>query len=807
MIHLVQKIANELNLKEFQVNNTIKLMFEEDCTIPFVARYRKEMTGTLDEVQLRDIRDRYQYLQELETNKAKYLKVVEEHCKKKPELAGKFAELKAKFMACSTKQELEDLYLPFKPKRRTRAQIAREKGLEPLLRKILEDADKLSDLEVVAKDYVTPEDSTVEPSLKVNSAEEALVGAADIYAEEIAETADNRAIARDISFATGQLVSKKIDGIEEKQAADKKQKKVDPSKYENYFDYAEPINKAAAHRVMAVRRGESEKILKVSIDVDGEKVVSALQEKAVPSHASAAVKTWLSSVVQDAYKRLLSPAMETEIRLHLKQSAEQEAIKVFSDNLENLLLLPPLPNRTVLGVDPGLRTGSKFAVVDDTGKLLASETLYFDLGGKQGEKTARSKQAIAKMLKDHSVQCVAIGNGTGSREMNRAVTEVIKENDLKDVKRVVVNEAGASVYSTMDIAREEFPDLDPTIRSAVSIARRLQDPLAELVKIDPRSIGVGQYQHDVNVTRLKTSLEDVVESCVNRVGVNVNTASYKLLSYVSGIGPSLAKNIVKNRDTKGRYSDRKGLTDVTGFGPKAFQQAAGFLRVPEAANPLDNSGVHPESYEIVEQIVKDQNKDLSELIGNKAVVESIPLDKYVTNAVGMPTLVDITKELIKPGRDPRDEGTRLMYSDDITELEDLSLGMTLPGTVTNVTNFGAFIDIGVHQDGLVHISELSDQFVDDPSKVVSVGEVVQVRVIDLDLQRRRIGLSCKTAAPANQQRSSGKSQDYSSTSKRGPLKARSGGRGPSKGKGQSGRREPAKNYTMEDLMAKFNQRK
>ena len=806
MINLVHKIAGELSLKEFQVNNTIKLMFEEDCTIPFVARYRKEMTGTLDEVQLRDIRDRYQYLQELETNKTKYLKVVEEHCKKKPELAGKLAELKLKFAACTTKQELEDLYLPFKPKRRTRAQIAKEKGLEPLLRKILENADKLTDLGTVASEYVTAADSSIDPTLKVATAEEALVGSADIYAEEIAETAEFRSIARDISFATGQLIAKKIDGIEQKLSGDKKGKKVDPSKYENYFDYAESINTAASHRVMAVRRGESEKILKVSIGVDGDKIVAALQEKVVPSSATAAVKSWLSAVVSDCYKRLLSPAMETEIRLHLKQSAEQEAIKVFSDNLENLLLLPPLPDRTVLGVDPGLRTGSKFAVVDDTGKLLASETLYFDLGKQAGEKTASSKKVILKMLKDHNVTCVAIGNGTGSREMNKVVTEVIKENDLKEVKRVVVNEAGASVYSTMDIAREEFPDLDPTIRSAVSIARRLQDPLAELVKIDPRSIGVGQYQHDVNVTRLKTSLEDVVESCVNRVGVNVNTASYKLLSYVSGIGPSLAKTIVKTRDTKGRYSNRRGLTDVSGFGPKAFQQAAGFLRVPEAENPLDNSGVHPESYDIVEQIVKDQGKKLPELIGNKAVVEAIALDKYVTSAVGMPTLIDITKELIKPGRDPRDEGTRLMYSDDITELEDLTVGMTLPGTVTNVTNFGAFVDIGVHQDGLVHISELSDQFVEDPSKVVAVGEVVQVRVIDVDLQRRRIGLSRKMGAPAASRDS--QNNAYASTSKRGPLKARAGGRSQNnQGKSQSRRSEPAKNYTMDDLLAKFNQRK
>ena len=495
---------------------------------------------------------------------------------------------------------------------------------------------------------------------------------------------------------------------------------------------------------MAVRRGEAEKFLKVSITVDSEKILESVQKQIIGNpQTTPVVKDWLVAVTEDCYKRLLSPSIEAELRLQLKQSAELEAIRVFSENLENLLLLPPIPNKTVLGVDPGLRTGSKFAVVNDTGKMLDSATLHFELGDKEGAKTARSKVEILRLIKDHNVGCVAIGNGTGSREINRVITSVIKDNSLKDVKRLVVNEAGASVYSTMDIAREEFPDLDPTIRSAISIARRLQDPLAELVKIDPRSIGVGQYQHDVNVTKLKSSLEEVVESCVNRVGVNVNTASYKLLSYVSGIGPSLAKNIVSKRDKDGKFATRGSLTDVLGFGPKAFQQAAGFLRVPESESLLDNSSVHPESYDIVEQIVSDQKKTLSDIIGNRAVVEAIPLEKYVTANVGMPTLQDITSELIKPGRDPREDGARLMYSDDVTEIEDLTEGMILPGTVTNVTNFGAFVDIGVHQDGLVHISELSDKFVDDPSKVVSVGDVVEVRVIDVDTARRRIGLSRK----------------------------------------------------------------
>ncbi|SMF71350.1 Tex family protein [Pseudobacteriovorax antillogorgiicola] len=803
MINLVTKIASELELKEFQVNNSIKLLFEEECTIPFVARYRKEMTGTLDEVQLRDIRDRYTYLQELESNKQKYLKVVEEHCQKKPELKAQFPALKAKFEACTTKQELEDLYLPFKPKRRTRAMVAKEKGLEPLLEKILEACTQISDLNEVAKDFVTPADANIEPTLKVASEKEALTGAADIYAERISETAEIRAMVRNISQESGTLVSKKIEGAEK---VEKKGKKSDASKYENYFDYSESINTAASHRVMAVRRGEAEKFLKVNITVDTDRILESLKETVITNpQTTDVVRHWFESVIEDSHKRLLSPSIEAELRLQLKQSAEAEAIRVFSENLENLLLLPPIPNKTVLGVDPGLRTGSKFAVVDDTGKLLDSATLHFELGDKEGAKTQRSKAEILRLIKDNNVGCVAIGNGTGSREINRVITSVIKDNELKDVKRLVVNEAGASVYSTMDIAREEFPDLDPTIRSAISIARRLQDPLAELVKIDPRSIGVGQYQHDVNVTKLKSSLEEVVESCVNRVGVNVNTASYKLLSYVSGIGPSLAKNIVTTRDKQGKFSSRHILNDITGFGPKAFQQAAGFLRVPESTSPLDNSSVHPESYEIVEQIVNDQKKDLKEIIGNRALVEAIPLEKYVTATVGMPTLQDITAELIKPGRDPREDGARLMYSDDVTEIEDLTEGMILPGTVTNVTNFGAFVDIGVHQDGLVHISELSDKFVDDPSKVVSVGDVVEVRVIDVDTARRRIGLSRKLQG-GNKQQSSEPRGKLSTPSKRGPIRPRQGtGRNQ---KGKSNRRsEPQREYTMEDLMAKFNQRK
>jgi uncharacterized protein len=672
---------------------------------------------------------------------------------------------------------------------------------------------------------VTAADASLDPSLKVADEKAALAGAADIYAERIAETAELRSLVRQISQDSGTLVAKKIEAgdalaadeeVSPGLSKDKKSKKTDPSKYQNYFDYREPLSKAASHRVMAVRRGEAEKVLRVSIDVDAERIGHELRTAALQGRTlSSEVKDWLSQSIEDAYRRLLSPSIETELRLQLKQTAEAEAIRVFSENLENLLLLPPIPNHVVMGVDPGLRTGCKFAIVNETGKLLFSTTLMTDLGDRETNKTVQAKNEILRMINAYHVKYLAVGNGTGSREIMRLIASVLKDNDIKDVRRLVVNEAGASVYSTMDIAREEFPDLDPTIRSAVSIARRLQDPLAELVKIDPRSIGVGQYQHDVNVTKLKSSLEEVVESCVNRVGVNINTASYKLLSYVSGIGGTLAKSIVAKRDRDGKFRSRKDLTAVTGLGPKVFQQAAGFLRVPESDNLLDNSSVHPEAYETLEQIARDQNKSLGEIIGNKAIVEAIPLERYVSEKVGMPTLRDIAAELIKPGRDPREDGARLMYSDDVAEIEDLKVGMILPGTVTNVTNFGAFVDIGVHQDGLVHISELAEHFVDDPAKVVAVGEVIQIRVIEVDVQRRRIGLSRRLEGGKPQSQASSHppregAQARATPSQaagQSPIKARQDPSRGGKGAGQPSSQKPAQKFTMDDLLSKFNQRK
>ena len=808
MIDILKQLASELKLQAHQVSNTVKLLVEEECTIPFVARYRKEMTGSMDEVQIRDLRDRYNYLVELETNKEKYLKVVEEFCQKNAAYAGKFPELQKKFQACKTKQELEDLYLPFKPKRRTKAQIAREKGLEPLLEAILTQRATLTDLIALATTYITAPDANIDVSLKVPTAEAALQGAGDILAERVSEAAELRAMVRVTSADTGVLVAKKSESSDaaksEEDILDSKLagrgKKGEAHKYENYFDFRESIKTCPSHRVMAVRRGEAEKILRIAIEVDTAKIVEDLTKAVVGTTSiTPAARAWMAQVADDCYRRLLAPSIETEIRLELKNRAEADSIRVFTKNLENLLLLPPIPQKVVMGVDPGIRTGSKLSVISETGAVLFHTTVYPDFrqdGTIDSPKTRQTKDIIANTLRTHKVQYIAIGNGTGSREIDRIIRDVLKEGSFNDVKRLIVNESGASVYSADEIAREEFPDLDATIRSAISIARRLQDPLAELVNIDPRSIGVGQYQHDVNVTKLKLSLEDVVESCVNKVGVNINTASYKLLGYVSGIGASLAKAIVTHRDKNGQFTSRAEVNKVPGFGPKAFEQAAGFLRVPESKNPLDNSSVHPERYSIVEQIAKDLGSSVSDLVGKRTAVDAIPLEKYVNEAVGLPTLRDIAAELIKPGRDPREDGIRLTYSDDVSEIDDLRPGMVLQGTVTNVTNFGAFVDIGVHQDGLIHISELSDQFVTDPSSVVAVGDVLSVRILDADKIKKRISLSAKSQSRA------GAAGGSATTRPAQPAMAAATRGAPAK----AAPKVPEKSHNMTDLLSKFGRK-
>ncbi|MBP9706622.1 MAG: RNA-binding transcriptional accessory protein [Oligoflexales bacterium] len=851
-IDICRNIAQELKLKETQVHNVVTLLFNEDCTIPFVARYRKELTGSLDEVVLRDIRDKYQYRHELEEQKGKYWKVIIDRSAQDLELQKRLPELSQKFVNCESKQVLEDLYLPFKPKRRTRAQAAKEKGLGEFAELILSKcADKTATLEDLWKELQSS--SAQAELLSKSTFEEAKNGASDILAELWSEDAELRALIRSLSFASGILVAEKaevtIKAASPKTSSSKaagakataglatpqlnegasKAGKRGANHYENYYNYREPIGQALAHRIMAVRRGETEGELKLSVLVDNEKInqefLSWVQKQYRPNSL---FSSFFAEVCLDAYKRLLAPAIETEIRLDLRRRGEAEAIQVFSKNLKNLLMLPPLPDSVVLGVDPGIRTGSKLAAVSSTGKLLGFATIYpsFKSADNRAQTQAKGQdieasQKLLELVRKNNVQYIAIGNGTGSKEIDTFIRTVLEAAGIKDIKRAVVNESGASVYSTDDIAREEFPDLDPTIRSAVSIARRLQDPLAELVKIDPRSIGVGQYQHDVNVNHLSQSLKEVVESCVNNVGVNINTASFKLLSYVSGIGASLAKNIVKQREAKGAFKSRQQLLEIAGFGPKAFEQAAGFLRVAGAEHPLDNSSVHPERYLLVENIIKDLNKKVEEVLAKSEYVNTIAWEKYISDSVGMPTLMDIKNELLKPGRDPREDGARLFYSDDVNEMSDLKPGMKLKGTVTNVTNFGAFVDIGVHQDGLVHISELTDKFIKDPAEVVGVGDVLDVTVLDVDLQKKRISLSCKAQRVQQQQsstspqaktnhnhggNSSNKHNNLNTplqNSNRGEQERYSSAHKAQHTAQQKSVQKPVPSYSMEDLMAKF----
>lgn len=717
---IVTDISTELNLKTGPVENTLKLILD-DCTVPFIARYRKEATNGLDEIQIRDIRDRFEYLIALNERKETILKSIQEQGKMTP-------VLEARIKSCKVKAELEDLYLPFKPKKRTRGQIAKERGLEPLALEILKQDPALEDLVQLCVSYVGqhPEVTTLELAIQ---------GAKDYIAEQISERAEIRGELRQWIFDNAHFVSAVRDEHKEKK-----------TKYTNYYDFREPVNTIAAHRLMALRRGEKEEIIKVTIEYDADTAQAIVSDKVIESKATASVKALLADCVKDSFSRLLSTGIETELRLETKNRAEEEAISVFAKNLRSLLLLPPIPKKIVLGVDPGIRTGSKLVVVDETGKLLENTTIFPDLeAAATAPKNRNAMEKALELIKKHNVEYVSIGNGTAGRELDDFFHQIDQDNKSLGIKILVVNEAGASVYSASDVAREEFPDLDLTYRGAVSIARRLQDPLAELVKIEPKSIGVGQYQHDVNQSRLKKQLDEVVESCVNYVGVNLNTASPSLLSYVAGIGPTLAKNIVKHREQKGTFKDRNSLFEVMGFGPKAFEQAAGFLRIPDAPNPLDSTAVHPEAYRVVETIASDLNQSVANLIGQRDALNTLDLKRYVTDEIGVPTLQDIVKELLKPGRDPRADGTKHSYNREVRDLNALQEGMILQGTVTNVTNFGAFVDIGVHQDGLIHISELSNQFVKDASQAIAVGDQVKVKVIGVDKERKRISLSRRAA--------------------------------------------------------------
>jgi len=703
--HLL-KIANELDFGTNQIQAVVRLL-KEDATIPFIARYRKEATGSLDEVQITAIRDRLHQLEELDSRRAVILKSLEQN--------GHLTdELKQQVLTSESIAALEDIYLPYRPKRRTKATVAREKGLEPLAQTLF--AQEGTDPEQNAVEFIDKEKG-------VESIEDALSGARDIIAEWINEDSTARARLRQLFEEKGVFISHVATGMESSGA-----------KYKDYFAWQEQAAKAPSHRILAMRRGEREDVLNLTLAPPEEEAIGILDALFV--NGSEADSVQVRMAVRDSYKRLLSRSMETEARLATKERADAEAIRVFADNLRQLLLSPPLGSKRVMGIDPGLRTGCKVVCLDEQGKLLHHETVYPHTSA---QKVKEAEQAITELCSRYDIQAIAIGNGTAGRETE----SFIRDLHIEKCQVVMVNESGASIYSASEIAREEFPDLDLTVRGAVSIGRRLMDPLSELVKIEPKSIGVGQYQHDVDQTQLKQTLDDVVVSCVNSVGVDVNRASAPLLTYVSGLGPQLANNIIIYRNENGAFSSRNDFKKVPRLGPKAFEQAAGFLRITEGDNPLDQSAVHPESYPVVFVMAGDLGCSVSDLMENAELRSKIDITGYVTDAVGLPTLKDILDELAKPGRDPRDAFEEFSFEEGVSEIQDLRPGMKLPGIVTNVTAFGAFVDIGVHQDGLVHISELADRFVKKPADIVKPQQKVTVTVMDVDIDRKRISLSMK----------------------------------------------------------------
>jgi len=704
----IRKIAGELKLYTGQVTATVQLL-DEGATVPFIARYRKEVTGTMDEVQITAVRDRIGQLRELDKRREAILKSLEER--------GLLTEeLKAKIEAAETMAALEDIYLPFRPKRRTRATIAKERGLEPLAELIFAQDD--IDLLHEARAFVDPEK-------EVPDVEAALAGARDIIAEWASEDADVRARMRTLFAEQGIIYARVMAG-----------KEAEGAKFTDYFEWHEPLAKAPSHRVLAMRRGETEGILSLSVAVPEETALMILEDSFVISGNAASEQVRLA--VADGYQRLLAPSMETEIRAESRHRADEVAIKVFADNLRELLMAPPLGQKTILAIDPGFRTGCKVVCLDRQGKLLHNSTIY---PHDDEDRRSDGRKAVKDMCRRFKIEVIAVGNGTAGRETDAFIRDLKLSNDILIE---MVNESGASVYSASETAREEFPDHDITVRGAVSIGRRLMDPLAELVKIEPKAIGVGQYQHDVDQAALKQALDDTVISCVNAVGVEVNTASKELLTYVSGLGPALAKNIVAFRNEQGPFRSREEFRKVPRLGPKAFEQAAGFLRIADAVNPLDRSAVHPESYHVVEKMAADGGCRVADLMADDTRRQQIKLEKYISGPVGLPTLHDIMAELARPGRDPRPTYEPFHFDDAVHAIEDVRPGMRLPGIVTNVTAFGAFVDIGVHQDGLVHLSELADKYVKNPSEVIKVQQRVMVTVLDVDLERHRIALSMRT---------------------------------------------------------------
>ena len=710
MISHHQKISKELSITEKQVSTTVTLL-DEGATIPFISRYRKEVTGSLDEVQVAAIRDRVQQLRELDKRKEAILKSLQETGNLSRELEMLIAE-------AETLTKLEDIYLPYRPKRKTRATAAREKGLQPLADVLLRQTAINAEQE--AAKYIDAEKA-------VATKEEALSGARDIIAEHIAEQADIREKLRKIFYQKGNYRATVLKG-----------KEVEGIKYRDYFDWTEPVKSAPSHRVLALRRGEKEIFLSLDIIVPEEEILNVIQNQFITANNSCSHQVELA--IADGYKRLLKPSMETEVRLMSKKAADDEAIRVFAENARQLLLAAPLGQKRVMAIDPGFRTGCKVVCLDEQGKLLENTNIYPHTGAGN---TKEAEKTIRHLVENFRVEAIAIGNGTAGRE-----TEAFIRNlNFHQLSVVMVNESGASIYSASDVAREEFPDKDITVRGAVSIGRRLMDPLAELVKIDPKSIGVGQYQHDVDQNKLQASLDDTVISCVNSIGVELNTASKQILAYISGLGPQLAQNIVDYRNVKGAFKRRSELKKIPRLGDKAFEQAAGFLRIRNAENPLDSSGVHPERYALVEQMARDLNCKVIDLMRQDELRKKIKVQNYASETVGLPTLNDILKELARPGLDPRDKFEEFRFSEGVNSITDLRLGMKLPGIVTNITAFGVFVDIGVHQDGLVHLSQLANRFVKDPNEIVKVSQQVEVTVTEVDVLRKRIALSMKTEQP------------------------------------------------------------
>ena len=715
MTNIPPIIAQEFSLPLASINNALELWID-GATVPFIARYRKERTGSLDEVQLRDIFERYTYLTEIAKRKATIIEAIAAQDKLTE-------EVKAKIEACFNITELEDLYLPYKPKRRTKATVAREKGLEPLaewIQSLNKPQTKSVSLEKEAAKYIDTEK-------EVNSIEEALAGAANILAEAVAENAQIRAYLREY-FLTKGIFTAKI----------KAEYPEGSTKFEMYRDYQYSVRKIPPHNILAMYRGEGEGVLSVDIAFEEAEVMTYLESEEINTSVPQ-IRDFYRGIIKDAFKRLLKPAILREVRTDRKNYADLESIKTFEANLRELLLAPPAGMKPTLAIDPGFRTGCKVAVLSETGKFLAYQAIFPHSGANKRE---QAEATIKDLISKYQIELIAIGNGTASRETDRFIAEVIKNIESKPIK-VIVNESGASIYSASKVAAQEFPDLDVTVRGAISIGRRLQDPLAELVKIDPKSIGVGQYQHDVDQKLLQKKLAETITSCVNYVGVDLNTASSELLTYVSGINSTVANNIVAYRNEQGVFTNRKQLLKVAKLGAKAFEQAAGFLRIRQGDNPLDNTAVHPESYSVVQNIATTLNMSLTKIIQAEASLKSLDLKQFVTDKIGLPTLQDVLKELEKPGRDPREKFQYATFQEEIMEISDLKVDMVLEGVVTNVVNFGAFVDIGVHQDGLVHISQLADQFVQDPKQIVKVGQVVKVKVLEVNAKLKRISLSMK----------------------------------------------------------------